>query len=290
MNGWTAAFAAQLIAAVIGVAVAVAVPTPRLRARLAGTSMALLGASGCVAGVGGLASWGGRIGIDLPLGDLALGWQPTPLGGVFTLLAGVVTILAAVYGTSYAHGPTGSRTAWAALIGFALAMHVLPASADVVSFLTAWETMAVGSTILVGADQAARASVRPAAVWYGAMTHLSFLLVCAGLLILAAAAGTLDFAGIAAARLTGPAASWGFALAVVGFATKAGAVPLHVWLPRAHPEAPSHVSALMSGVMVKLGIFGILLLTTALLPPGPPWWALLAVSYTHLTLPTSDLV
>jgi hydrogenase-4 component B len=68
-----------------------------------------------------------------------------------------------------------------------------------------------------------------------------------------------------------------FVLAVLGFGGKAGLVPLHVWLPRAHPAAPSHVSALMSGVMVKLGIYGILRLVLDLLGPGPAWWGALLI-------------
>ncbi len=64
-------------------------------------------------------------------------------------------------------------------------------------------------------------------------------------------------------------------LLLAGFATKAGLVPLHVWLPRAHPEAPSHVSAAMSAAMVKMGVYGVLLVLLRLLPAGPSWWAVL---------------
>ena len=70
-------------------------------------------------------------------------------------------------------------------------------------------------------------------------------------------------------------ASVAFVLLIAGFATKAGIVPLHVWLPRAHPEAPSHVSAVMSAAMVKLGVYGALLVSIRLLPGGPAWWGLL---------------
>ena len=63
-----------------------------------------------------------------------------------------------------------------------------------------------------------------------------------------------------------------FVLAVVGFGSKAGLMPLHVWLPRAHPAAPSHVSALMSGVMIKMGVYGLLRIGLDLLGGGPAWW------------------
>src|SRR5258707_12858899 len=69
-----------------------------------------------------------------------------------------------------------------------------------------------------------------------------------------------------------------FLLALVGFGSKAGVVPLHVWLPRAHPEAPSHVSALMSGAMVKLGIYGLLRVGWDLLGGGPRWWGFVVLA------------
>src|SRR5207244_12072913 len=76
--------------------------------------------------------------------------------------------------------------------------------------------------------------------------------------------------------MTLPSAGWAalvFALALVGFGAKAGFVPFHVWLPEAHPAAPSHVSALMSGVMIKMGLYGLLRVMTFLGPPAP-WWGL----------------
>src|SRR6266478_113288 len=81
----------------------------------------------------------------------------------------------------------------------------------------------------------------------------------------------------AAAALLGGGARVGRALSLVGFGSKAGLIPLHVWLPRAHPAAPSHVSALMSGVMIKLGIYGLLRVSLDLLGGGPPWWGALLI-------------
>ena len=96
------------------------------------------------------------------------------------------------------------------------------------------------------------------------MTHLSFLLLLAGFGVLTAAAGGTSWATMAAAQVAGPTATLAFVLLVAGFATKAGLVPVHVWLPRAHPEAPSHMSAAMSAAMVKMGIYG----TDAAHPPA----------------------
>ena len=194
-----------------------------------------------------------------PLQPLVL--APDRLGGLFMALAGVVVALTALFGIGYASGPSASRTGWTAFAGFAVGMQLVPAATDAITFLLAWELMAVGSTALLLADHAEREPVRRATVWYSVMTHLSLLFLLAGFGVLAAASGGTSWAAISAAGVTGPAAAAAFLLLLAGFATKAGLVPLHVWLPRAHPEAPSHMSAAMSAAMVKMGIYGLLLLT-----------------------------
>ena len=106
------------------------------------------------------------------------------------------------------------------------------------------------------------------------MTHLGLLAIVLALVVLAHESGGDSFAAMrAGASRIGPvAASVVFVLALVGFGSKAGVVPVHVWLPRAHPEAPSHVSALMSGAMVKLGVYGLVRVGWDLLGGGPGWW------------------
>lgn len=201
---------------------------------------------------------------------------PDRLGGFFLLLAGVVIAASALFGIGYAHGPAASRTGWTGFAVFAVGVVLVPAAADAISFLLAWELMALGSTVLLLADHATRQAVRAATLWYAVMTHLSFLLLVAGFGVLIAAAG-----GTAWSRMVGiaePTASLAFVLLTAGFATKAGLVPMHVWLPRAHPEAPSHASAAMSAAMVKMGVYGMLLVTLRLLPNGPSWWAVVLVA------------
>ncbi len=138
--------------------------------------------------------------------------------------------------------------------------------------------MALASTVLVLTEHAASAEVRSAGLWYAVMTHLSFLLVLLGFAVLAHAGGGTSFAAMATVPADSPTAGAAFVLLVLGFATKAGLVPVHVWLPRAHPAAPSHVSAVMSAAMVKMGVYGALLVTVALLPGGPSWWGLLLMA------------
>ena len=273
---------AQVLLGALAVLAAVIAPA-RLRNRLAG---ALIVGAGVAAAVGGTAALLGGVGGGLqipvalplatPLQPLVL--APDRLGGLFMALAGVVVALTALFGIGYASGPSASRTGWTAFAGFAVGMQLVPAATDALTFLLAWELMAVGSTALLLADHAEREPVRRATVWYSVMTHLSFLFLLAGFGVLAAASGGTSWAAISAAGVTGPAAAGAFLLLLAGFATKAGLVPLHVWLPRAHPEAPSHMSAAMSAAMVKMGIYGLLLLTLRLLPDGPRWQALLLVT------------
>ena len=278
MTSITGALTAQLALAGVALLAGTATRSERARNLLAGLALMALGAVGAVSGALALGGATGGLELSTALGGLTLTWAATSLGGLFTLVAGAVTVVAALYAIGYAHGPAASRTAWAALVVFALGMQLVPLAADVVAFLLAWEAMAIGSTVLVLTEHAARPSVRPAALWYAVVTHLSFLLVGAGLALLAADAGSLSFADLGASGVSGTTATWVFVLTVLGFAAKAGAVPLHVWLPRAHPEAPSHVSALMSAAMVKMGIYGILLVATVLLPTGPGWWGLVILA------------
>lgn len=279
MSPFTGSLSAQLVLALVALVAATATRSDRTRNVLTGAGLMLLGVSGVASG--GLALGGATEGSELStaLGGVTLSWGPTPLGGLFTLIAGAVTVLAALYGIGYAHGVVASRTAWSALVVFALGMQLVPLATDVIAFLFAWEAMAIGSTVLVLAEHAQRPTVRPAGLWYATLTHLSFLLVGAGLAVLAADAGSTSFEAIAASDVSGPFANWVFVLTVVGFAAKAGAVPLHVWLPRAHPEAPSHVSALMSAAMVKMGVYGIFLVATVLIPDGPAWWGLVVLAF-----------
>lgn len=278
MSPFAASLTAQLVLSVVAVVAATAASSDRTRNALSGAALALLGGAGVASGALALGGATGTVQVSTALDGVTVGWGPTPLGGLFTLVAGAVTVLAAVYGIGYAHGAAASRTAWTALVVFVLGMQLVPLATDIIAFLLAWEAMAIGSTILVLTEHAQRPTVRPAGLWYATVTHLSFLVVAAGLAVLAAEAGTTSFQGIAASGVSGPVATSVFVLTVVGFAAKAGAVPLHVWLPRAHPEAPSHVSALMSAAMVNMGIFGILLVATVLLPDGPGWWGLVVLA------------
>lgn len=270
--------AALTVAAVLA-AVAAAAGTwlpARARVTVAGVCTAGLGAAGLTAGVAALGgqSWSADLPDLLPLAGAHLAVDA--LSGLFMAVAGAVVLAVGVYGIGYAGGGHGlsARGAQAVLPVFALTLILVPAAASVSTFLVLWELMALTSLALVVAEHRERGSVREAGLWYAVMTHLGLVLLLVGLAWFAAEAGGETFTALraGAAGMSPAARDTVFLAAGLGFASKAGMVPLHAWLPRAHPEAPSHVSALMSAAMVNLGVYGIVRLGLDLLGGGPRWW------------------
>lgn len=212
---------------------------------------------------------------QVPLGRLALGLDA--LSAVFVLPIGLIVAVAAVYGTQYLGGPHGPRRLGLPWLGFnllAAAMLIVVTARNGLLFLMAWEAMSLASFLLVMSDHQ-HESVRRAGWTYLVAAHLGTSCLLVLFLLLGQRSGSLDFAQYAAEP------AWAgvlFVLAVVGFGTKAGLMPIHVWLPEAHPAAPSHVSAVMSGVMIKTGIYGLLRVLTFLGEPAAWWgWTLVAV-------------
>jgi hydrogenase-4 component B len=206
----------------------------------------------------------------LPLTGVTLSLDP--LGAVFVITAAVTGAAASCYAVGYA-APGGSRAATALLPLFITSLLAVPAAASVATFMAAWELMALSSLLLLLTGHR-RAEARDAAQWYAVMTHAGAAAILLGFVLISAHAGGQSFAAIAAHAGGVPPAvrSLAFVLVLAGFGSKAGAVPLHVWLPRAHPEAPGPVSALMSGAMVNLGVYGIVRTGDGLLGGGELWW------------------
>jgi hydrogenase-4 component B len=211
----------------------------------------------------------------LPLTGISLAL--TPLGAVFVLTIVVVALASTLYWLGYASHGLSTRSASSALPLFVTSMILVPFAASIATFLMLWELMALTSLVLVLTDQSRREAARSAAQWYAVMTHVGAAAILLALVLLSAHAGGQTFAQIEAhsQHLSGTLRGTIFVLALLGFASKAGAVPLHVWLPKAHAEAPGPASALMSGAMVNLGIYGIILVGNVLLGGGPVWWWLL---------------
>jgi len=199
-----------------------------------------------------------------------------PLAAVFVVALGLVGGAIAVYAPAYLEkaGHRLSPHAQQALLSLleASILGVLIAD-DVVGFLLCWELMTAIATALVLAD-GHRPEVVRAAILYAVITHVGTLLAVAGFLWLGTGAADLSFPALReAASWLSPGARTAIALlTLVGFGTKAGMVPLHIWLPEAHPVAPSHVSALLSGVILKSGVYAILRVNLDLLAPAPDWF------------------
>ncbi|MCV7053533.1 hypothetical protein H7H82_23550 [Mycobacterium heidelbergense] len=239
---------------------------------------ALLGVLTSTLGAGGV--WAGLLGMFGSVRAVRIGWllplsgvqlSLDPLGGFFMTLTGAVAVAVGLYVIGYAGRGHLSRVTLSVLPMFVAAMLLVPAAASVTTFLLAWELMAVASLVLVLADHT-RAQVRSAALVYAVMTQLGFAAILVGLMVLSAGGGADRFADLR--QLPQGARAAVFVLTTAGFGSKAGLVPLHAWLPRAHPEAPSPVSALMSAAMVNLGVYGICRVDLQLLGPGPRWWGL----------------
>jgi hydrogenase-4 component B len=213
----------------------------------------------------------------IPLTGLSLALDP--LGSLFVAITSVVGICAMVFRLGYEGHGLSSRTASSALPLFVTTMLFVPAAATVTTFLFLWELMAVTSLLLVLADHRHRPEVQKAAQWYAVMTQFGAACLLVGFVLLATRTGSQSFVTIAARapHLAAWVRGSAFVLMVIGFGSKAGMVPLHVWLPRAHPEAPGPVSALMSAAMVNLGVYGIVRVGDGLLRGGPAWWWLLVM-------------
>lgn len=191
-----------------------------------------------------------------------------PLSALFALIIAIGGVAATLYARGYlAHSLARKSSAHVSLHCLSLAVLFYAMLGVVVSdggysFLFSWELMTVASFLLILYD-AERREVRRAALSYLIMMHVGFFLLLAGFVRLDAVTGSADFAALGTyfgERSALPL----YCLFLAGFGMKAGLFPLHVWLPEAHPAAPSHVSALMSGVMIKTGIYGILRITAAL--------------------------
>ena len=204
-----------------------------------------------------------------PLGAFHL--RLDPLAAFFQVALFAVAVPASAFGANYMRPSVGRRPLGAFVFFYGtllVAISLVLASADGVLFLVAWEVMTIASFALVTFDDE-KPQVRSAGFVFLVASHVGTAFLFALFLLLGRAAGGFDFVRFEALRGAGAGAPWLlFALGLVGFGTKAGLVPLHVWLPEAHPAAPSHVSALLSGVMIKTGVYGILRLTGFLPPLG----------------------
>jgi hydrogenase-4 component B len=257
----------------------------RSRPHLADRSYALLVTVGCVLAavpalqvLAGASAMSVRIAAPAPTGPWDFGIDL--LSAAFLLVVLVPGLANAWYGLCTLRTEREQRPVAAALVLFALelaALALVVTARSVVPFLVAWEVMAVLAYFLVIFEHG-RAEVRRAGLVYLVATHTGTLALLALFASWAGVEGALTFDALAARSAALPAGGalilW---LALFGFGLKAGLVPLHFWLPEAHASAPSHVSALMSGVVIKMGIYGLFRVLTLLAAP-PAWWGWLVLA------------
>ena len=236
-------------------------------------------ASGLLAGASAVAVLlSGKVSVlsynwNMPFGSFSLCLDS--LAAFFILPVSAVCAMAGLYGMGYMRTSRNlrlNRLTWVCFLHLMASMLLVVSSANGILFLLAWEMMTLSSFFLVMYSHG-QGEVRRAGWIYLTASHIgtAFLLVLFALL--GGNGGSMDFAAAESPQLA-HSASLFFILAVVGFGTKAGLVPMHVWLPEAHPAAPSHASAVMSGVMIKTGVYGILRTLTFLGSPEtwPVWW------------------
>ncbi|HXQ22711.1 MAG TPA: proton-conducting transporter membrane subunit, partial [Candidatus Acidoferrales bacterium] len=203
-----------------------------------------------------------------PIGTLTVSLDR--LSGLFLLVAAIVVLASSIFSVSYLeryleHYSLKAFSAWYLLL-FASIVLILVAD-DALLFLLAWEAMSISSYLLVNFENERDESSRAAFLML-AMGEVGFVAVVVALLYLAANAGSLEFTALKAASVNlGPAARWlVFLLTFFGFGVKAGLVPINGWLPRAHPAAPANVSAILSGAILNLGLYGIVRVNLDLVP------------------------
>ena len=199
------------------------------------------------------------------------------LAAYFLLIIGVAGCAASVYAIGYSkeYLEDGCRYRVMASLynAFLLSMILVVSVSHVAAFVIVWEIMALTSFLLVNYEHT-KNEVSKAAFIYIVMTHVGTAFIITAFFLLASKAGSLDFFHLI--QTAGSLDTWTqnavFLCALIGFGAKAGIIPLHIWLPRAHPAAPSHVSALMSGVMIKTAIYGLCRFYLEFLGTGPVWW------------------
>ncbi|GBD43335.1 Hydrogenase-4 component B [bacterium HR40] len=212
--------------------------------------------------------------VVLPLGLPWIGahLRLDPLAAWFLLVLHLGSAAASLFALGYDAEPPRPRAVLPAYAGFLAAMNVVPLAADAFSFLFAWEAMSLFSFLLVLVHHE-EGENRRAAYVYLLMAGFGSVCLLLAFGLLAGRDGSYAFADMVQHRLAPWAAAAVFLLAVLGAGSKAGLFPLHVWLPLAHPAAPSHVSALMSGVMTKLAVYSFVRIVFDLVGPSPWWWS-----------------
>ena len=249
-----------------------------------GAAACALGLAGAVRSLLGAARetyegpWG------LPIGALRLGIDP--LSALFLSILFAVGLLAAIYGAGWLRAFIGRRAvAWVAggFNALLACVALVFLARDGVLFLVAWEGMSIAAFLLIAFEHG-RSDVRRGALWFFVFGHFGVACLFGFFALLARDTGSTAFP--ASIALGAPL----LALALIGFGAKAGLAPLHVWLPAAHPVAPSHVSAILSAVLLKAGVYGLLRVMTFSRVPAAWGWTLIALGALSAVLGAANML
>ncbi len=210
----------------------------------------------------------------IPFGEFYIGIDF--LSAFFLLLFFVLSLSAGIYGYGYLRDYKGKRSIPIHLAFFHLliiAIMLVLVAKNAILFLVAWELMTLSAYFLITFYDE-KESVRRAGYIYFIATHTGVFCLFIMFLLMGAHAGSMNFDQMAAVQFPLGLASLLFILALIGFGVKAGFIPFHIWLPHAHPAAPSYISALLSGVVIKIGIYGLMRML-AIIKDFPSWCGIL---------------
>jgi hydrogenase-4 component B len=239
---------------------------------------------GCLAVIQGFVS--GPVSLEFG-GITVFGHFIFRLDGLSSLMAGMISVLAfttSLYAISYTEGYDHQGVGELGFFNnmFIAAMLLVVTVANAFYFLIFWELMTLTSYFLVIFEQEKKESIS-AGYLYFLIAHIGTALIMLAFLVLYKNTGTFDFSSFRDVTLPAATKNLVFLLAFFGFGAKAGIVPLHIWLPRAHPAAPSHASALLSGVMIKTAVYGIIRLLVDLLGSSVWWWGFVVMLFGALS-------
>ncbi|MFY9600700.1 MAG: hydrogenase 4 subunit B [Pseudolabrys sp.] len=220
----------------------------------------------------------------LPLGLPWLGahFRIDALAAFFVIIVNLGGAAASLFAIGYGSHEESPQRVLPFYPTYLAAMNLVVLADDAFSFLVSWEFMSLSSWALVVAHHRERENLRAGYV-YLLMASLGTLALLLAFGLLAGSDGNYAFDAIRASHPAAALAAMVLVLVLVGAGSKAGIVPLHAWLPLAHPAAPSHVSALMSGVMTKVAVYGFVRIAFDLLGEPAWWWSMLVLSIGGIT-------
>jgi hydrogenase-4 component B len=277
-------FFSALIVLLIGAVVSAYLGNNARLARAAGCGFAVLGSTFALISTSFLLITGEVFQFNLPssLPILSLSFNIDRLAAFFIFLAALISLIVSIYAFGYLKHYRNKYNLGA--LGFfynifIMSLFLVPAADNILLFLTVWELMSVSSYFLVIFEKDKEENIK-AGFMYFLMTHAGTAFILISFLLLNKYTGLTQFSLMSAAAGNIPplAEAIIFITALIGFGMKAGIIPLHIWLPEAHPAAPSHVSAIMSGVMIKMGVYMMFRIFVDILPNIPLWFGIVILA------------